>query len=74
VISLARVADTANRTSTLTALRVQGGTATTLDQLEAERQRVDAQDGLTQARAQLTEDFISLQKSLGLGWSADGAE
>lgn len=74
VVSLARVAATADRTSALTAERVQGGTATTLDQLDAERRRLDAQDGLTQAKAQLTLDYVSLQKSLGLGWSTAGAK
>ena len=74
MVSLERVAATADRTSVLTALRVKGGTATTLDQLDAERRRVDALDGLTQAKAQLTQDYISLQKSLGLGWSLDRAE
>jgi outer membrane protein TolC len=74
VVSLARVAATADRTSALTALRVKGGTATTLDQLDAERRRVDAQDGLSQAKAELARDYISLQKSLGLGWSLDRAE
>jgi NodT family efflux transporter outer membrane factor (OMF) lipoprotein len=74
VVSLERVAATADRTSELTALRVKGGTATTLDQLDAERRRVDALDGLTEAKAELTQDYISLQKSLGLGWSLQKAE
>jgi outer membrane protein, multidrug efflux system len=70
VASLAAVQASAERASTLTARRVQGGTATTLDQLDAERQRVNAETSLSQARAGLTQDFIALQKSLGLGWSA----
>ena len=74
VVSLARVAATADRTSALTVQRVQGGTATTLDQLDAERRRVDAEDGLIQAKAELTLDFVSLQKSLGLGWSTAEAK
>ncbi|WP_158913129.1 efflux transporter outer membrane subunit [Caulobacter sp. S45] len=66
--SLAAVKASADRASALTARRVEGGTATTLDQLDVERRRVTAETGLSQARAGLTQDFIALQKSLGLGW------
>jgi outer membrane protein TolC len=69
VVSLAEVEASADRAAHLTSLRVQGGTATTLDQLNAEATRVSAQSDASQARAQLTEDFIRLQKALGLGWS-----
>jgi outer membrane protein TolC len=31
---------------------------------------VQTEQDLAQARAQLTNDYISLQKALGLGWSA----
>ena len=31
---------------------------------------VQAQSSVTEANAQLTQDFISLQKSLGLGWQS----
>jgi outer membrane protein TolC len=68
--SLGQVLSSADRAAALTALRVRGGTATTLDQLSVERDRVNAQDNVSQARAQLTLYFIRLQKSLGLGWSA----
>jgi outer membrane protein TolC len=60
----------AERTAELTARQVEGGAATSLDQLIAERDRVSAQDNVSQARAQLTLDFIRLEKSLGLGWSS----
>lgn len=73
VISLARVSASANRAARLTGLRVEGGTASTMDELDAERQRVDAENRLAQAQAQLTQDYIAIQKSLGLGWEADGA-
>lgn len=68
VVGLARVAASADRVAAFTELRVRGGTATTLDVLDAERRRLDAQNGLAQAEAQLTQDYIALQKSLGLGW------
>ena len=63
-----RVEASADRAARLTGIRVQGGTATTLDELDAERNRIQAQDGASEAQAQLTQDFIALQKSLGLGW------
>ena len=72
--SLSQVEQSADRASSMTALRVKGGTATTLDQLSAESTRVAAQTNVSQAKAQLTEDYIRLQKSLGLGWTAPEAK
>lgn len=68
--SLLAVEASAEHTAELTARQVEGGAATSLDQLIAERDRVSAQDNVSQARAQLTLDFIRLEKSLGLGWSS----
>jgi NodT family efflux transporter outer membrane factor (OMF) lipoprotein len=68
VEALARVRDSADRAARLTTLKMQGGTASTLDILDAERRRVDAETGLEQAQVQLTQDFVVLEKSLGLGW------
>ena len=58
----------ADHAAQLTGIRVTGGTATTLDELDAERNRLQAQDSAAQAQALLTQDYITLQKSLGLGW------
>jgi len=63
-----RVQASADRAAQLTGLKVTGGTATTLDELDAERNRLQAQDNASQAQALLTQDYITLQKSLGLGW------
>ncbi len=63
-----RVQASADHAAQLTGIRVQGGTATTLDELDAERNRLQAQDSASQAQATLTQDYIALQKSLGLGW------
>ena len=71
VVSLMRVQASANRTASLTGLRVQGGTATTLDVLGAEQRRVQAQTSVAQAKAQLTQDYVTIQKSLGLGWRSE---
>jgi NodT family efflux transporter outer membrane factor (OMF) lipoprotein len=73
VVSLARVKASADRAASLTDLKVQGGTATSLDQLDAEHRRIQAEAGLEQATAQVTQDYVALQKSLGLGWTAPGA-
>src|SRR5208282_1692480 len=63
VASLLQVQKSAERASNLTQLRVRGGTATTLDELDAERRRIQAEAGVAQAQAQLTQDFVALQKS-----------
>jgi NodT family efflux transporter outer membrane factor (OMF) lipoprotein len=68
VVSLARVKASADRVASLTDLKMQGGTASTLDILDAEQRRVQADNGLEEAQALLTEDYVALQKSLGLGW------
>jgi len=67
--SLISVEDSAERASRLTALRVQGGTANSLDQIAAERDRVSAENNVAYGATQLTLDYIRLQKSLGLGWA-----
>jgi multidrug efflux system outer membrane protein len=38
--------------------------------LDTERQRVQAEQGLAQGQAELTQDFVALEKSLGLGWGS----
>jgi NodT family efflux transporter outer membrane factor (OMF) lipoprotein len=68
VIQLTQVKASADRAAHLTDLRFQGGTATTVDVLDAERSRVEAETNLEMAQVQLTQDFVTLEKSLGLGW------
>ncbi|MBV8682503.1 MAG: efflux transporter outer membrane subunit [Caulobacteraceae bacterium] len=68
VVALTEVKASADRAAHLTDLRFQGGTATTVDVLDAERSRVEAETNLEQAQVQLTQDFVALEKSLGLGW------
>jgi len=65
---LAASRDSATRSAALAQLRYRGGTASLLDALDAERQRLQAEDGLTQGAAALLTRFMALQKSLGLGW------
>ncbi|VWX46738.1 efflux transporter outer membrane subunit [Novosphingobium sp. 9U] len=49
--------------------RFEAGTSTLIDQLDIERQELSARTAVSQARAQLTIDYIAVQKALGLGWS-----
>jgi len=51
-------------------LDTAAGTASLIDVLDSERQQLSAEQNLAQAQAALTNDFIALQKALGLGWSA----
>jgi len=68
VASAARSQASADRASTLMRQRFEAGTTSMIDTLDAERQRVAAQQALAQATAAMTAGYIALQKSLGLGW------
>jgi len=68
VAQLAAARDSAARAAALTRARYAGGTASLIDVLDTERQRVSTEQSLAQAQAMLTDDYVALQKSLGLGW------
>ncbi|MDQ1156790.1 NodT family efflux transporter outer membrane factor (OMF) lipoprotein [Sphingomonas sp. SORGH_AS 950] len=70
VATLARAKASADRSALLMQQRYRAGTATLIDTLDAERQRVSADQSLSQAVAGLTNDYVALQKALGLGWRA----
>jgi NodT family efflux transporter outer membrane factor (OMF) lipoprotein len=72
VASLAAAEASAARAAALTRERQQAGTASLIDALDTERQRVQTEQGLAQAEATLTNDYVSLQKALGLGWGVSG--
>lgn len=57
------------RSARLAELRYRGGTGSFIDFLDAERQRAEAERTLAEAEAQLTQDYATLQTSLGLGWT-----
>jgi NodT family efflux transporter outer membrane factor (OMF) lipoprotein len=65
---LQRVMASADQAARLQRQRYDGGTATLIDTLDTERQRVSAEQALAEAEAGLTQDYVALQKSLGLGW------
>lgn len=72
VIVLRRREASAEHAADLTRQRYRAGTATMLEWLDAERTRVLAQQDRISGDAGLVEDFVSLQKSLGLGWRHAG--
>ncbi|MDR3516212.1 MAG: efflux transporter outer membrane subunit [Azospirillaceae bacterium] len=69
VARLAAAEASAARGAELTRQRQAAGTASLIDSLDTERQRTQTEQALVQAEALLTNDYISLQKALGLGWS-----
>ena len=69
VVLLRNVESSAVRAADLTRQRYRAGTASTLDWLDAERTRYQAQESRISGDAQLLKDFASLHKALGLGWT-----
>jgi outer membrane protein, multidrug efflux system len=72
VTDLARARASAEQVYALTEVRLRGGTADTTDVLDADSRRVQAELSYQQGLDDLTEDYIALQKSLGLGWVESG--
>lgn len=69
VVLLRNVESSAVRAADLTRQRYRAGTASTLDWLDAERTRYQAQEDRISGDAALLKDFASLHKALGLGWT-----
>jgi NodT family efflux transporter outer membrane factor (OMF) lipoprotein len=69
VAALTRAQASADRAAALVRTRYAAGAASLIDLLDAQRQQLSARQSLAQGAAALTGDYISLQKSLGLGWS-----
>jgi NodT family efflux transporter outer membrane factor (OMF) lipoprotein len=65
---LQQIEASADRSATLMRQRYQAGASSLIDLLDTERTQFTAQQNLVQGRADLLKDFVSLQKSLGLGW------
>jgi outer membrane protein, multidrug efflux system len=60
--------ESAARAADMTGERYRAGTASLIDQLDTERQRVQTEDDWAQAEGDLMVSYATLQKSLGLGW------
>ena len=74
VTDLARAQASAEQVYALTEIRLRGGTADTTDVLDADTRRIQAELDYSRALAELTDDYVALQKSLGLGWMDSSAE
>lgn len=70
LFNVAQARASAARSSALVLRRFRGGTATLIDVLEAERQRIASERDLVRESGALFGDYVSLQKALGLGWSS----
>ena len=68
VVRLEQVQASSERSATLVRQRYTAGVSTLIDLLDAQRTQFAAQQDVVAARAELLKDFVSLQKSLGLGW------
>lgn len=66
--------DAAAQVARLQATRATGGTLSRADALSADRQALRAQIATASATAQLTTDFIAVEKALGLGWESGEAQ
>lgn len=58
----------AQQALSITAARRQGGTARIMDEVDAQRRQIAAQNALIQAQSATALSFVALQKSFGLGW------
>lgn len=73
VASLERADASATRAAEIVQRRYRGGADSLIDVLDAQRQQILARQALAEGRARLTNDYVALQKSLGLGWSEPAA-
>ena len=68
LVTLQKVQDSAQRSATLMRQRYRAGASSLVDLLDTQRAEFAAQQEVISGQAQLLKDFVSLQKSLGLGW------
>ena len=72
LVRLEQVQTSSDRSATLMRQRYQAGVSTLIDLLDTQRSQFAAQQDVVAAQAELLKDFVSLQKSLGLGWQVAG--
>jgi NodT family efflux transporter outer membrane factor (OMF) lipoprotein len=68
VARLEQIEASADRSATLMRQRYGAGASSLIDLLDTQRMQFSSQQNLVEGRANLLKDFVSLQKSLGLGW------
>jgi len=65
---LQQIEVSADRSADLMRQRYEAGASSLIDLLDTQRAQFSAQQNLVAGQAELLKDFVSLQKSLGLGW------
>ena len=68
VARLQQIEASANRSETLMRQRYDAGASSLIELMDTQRTQFSAQQNLVEGQADLLKDFVSLQKSLGLGW------
>ncbi|MEQ5838530.1 efflux transporter outer membrane subunit [Paraburkholderia acidicola] len=68
VVTLQKVEASADHSATLMRQRYTAGVSNLIDLLDTQREEFTAQQNVVAGQAELLKDFVSLQKSLGLGW------
>jgi NodT family efflux transporter outer membrane factor (OMF) lipoprotein len=71
VATLARARASAEAAADLSRQRQIAGTGTLIDLLDAQRQALETDQALSTATAGLTQDYVAIQKALGLGWAPE---
>ncbi|WP_322041927.1 efflux transporter outer membrane subunit [Paraburkholderia sp. J67] len=73
LVTLQKVQDSAQRSAVLMRQRYRAGASTLVDLLDTQRAEFLAQQDVISGQAELLKDFISIQKSLGLGWTSNAS-
>lgn len=68
LVTLKKVETSADHSATLMRQRYTAGASSLIDLLDTQREEFSAQQNVVAGHAELLKDFVSVQKSLGLGW------
>lgn len=68
VARMTQIEASANRSEVLMHQRYSAGASSLIDLMDVQRTQFSAQQNLIEGKADLLKDYVSLQKSLGLGW------
>lgn len=68
VARMQQIESSANRSEALMHQRYSAGASSLIDLMDTQRTQFSAQQNLIEGQADLLKDYVSLQKSLGLGW------
>ncbi len=74
VVALDKVQTSAVHSATLMDQRYRAGVSSLIDLLDTQRDALSAQQNVIAGQAELIKDYVSLQKSLGLGWQSGRAD